>query len=165
MEKITSIKAEIDDELTAILHEYAEEALDSCRYIRYTINDYTLDVIPTYYPKDDYDCLFGGVIGDEALLGLIEASYAYSEEYGCYVLRDDVSEEDKLTIFRGFVSTEMNKVAIVGKTESGDYLTQFMARSSHVTGIIPRFLDTAEAFDESDKELFPNLTEWDIELN
>lgn len=165
MEKITSIKAEIDDELTAILHEYAEEALDSCRYIRYTINDYTLDVIPTYYPKSDYDCLFGGVVGDEALLGLIEDSYEYSEEYGCYVLRDDVSEEDKLTIFRGIVSNEMNKVAIVGKTESGDYLTQFMARSSHVTGIIPRFLDTAEAFDESDKELFQNLTEWDIELN
>ncbi|MBQ8510316.1 MAG: M56 family metallopeptidase [Clostridia bacterium] len=166
MEQITSIKAETDKELTALLKEAgAISAFDNCRYICYTINGYTLDIIPHYLQEIDYSGLWQSLEGTApAASALVKKSYTWSEEYACYILNDDVSSEDKFTLFKAFAENALMKVALVGKSEGGAYLTQFMTGSARVGGIPARYLDGTDTFDETDKALFPNLEEWVITI-
>ena len=165
LDKITSIKAETDEALTEMLREAGViEVFDNCRYIRYTINGVTLDIIPRYLAKMDYNGLWQGQEGwNLDVSELIKASYTFDEALGCYVLNEDITDEDKMTIFKAVSTTSLVKVALVDKTDDGVYLTQF-GGSSKIGGTPARYLDSVSTFDEADKALFANLTEWEINL-
>ena len=165
LDKITSIKAETDEALTEMLREAGViEVFDNCRYIRYTINGVTLDIIPRYLAEIDYNGLWQGQESRNLDVSeLIKASYTFDEALDCYVLNEDITDEDKMTIFKAVSTTSLVKVALVDKTDDGVYLTQF-GGSSKIGGTPARYLDSVSTFDEADKALFANLTEWEINL-
>lgn len=164
-EQITSIKAELDTELTAAIRAVDPEHFANAAYIRYTINGEKLPIIPKYYDKHDYDMLFGGVISEESVMNLIRTYYTYSNELDCYVLSGTIPSAAEREIFDKLSLRAINKLAIISKYDSGAYETQFQALSSKISGMPARFIDSPSDFDGTDRELFKNLTEWEIKLD
>ncbi|MGN1128327.1 MAG: hypothetical protein ACI4T6_05155, partial [Candidatus Flemingiibacterium sp.] len=162
--QITSVKAEIDSDLTASIRAADPEFFSNAVYVRYTINGVKLPLIPKYYDKHDFDSLFGGAVGKESVENLIRTYYTYSNEKDCYVRSDTIPSAAEREIFEKFSLTALNKAAVVGKYDSGAYELQFQSPSARISGIPARFIDSPSDFDESDRELFPNLTEWEIAL-
>ena len=163
-EQITSVKAEIDSDLTASIRAVDPGFFSNAVYVRYTINGVKLPLIPKYYEKHDFDSLFGGAVGKESVENLIRTYYTYSNEKDCYVRSDTIPSAAEREIFEKFSLTALNKAAVVGKYDSGAYELQFQSPSARISGMPARFIDSPSDFDESDRELFPNLTEWEIAL-
>ncbi len=178
-EKITSIRAEVDEELSKIIHESDPDGFfKNAKFIRYTINGCDLGIVPNQMTTDDWCGMWQShVSGCEAVDGkkidtskdmtddeFIYSAYEYNQDYDLYVLREGMTKDDQVRLLRLLLQLDLMKVAIVGQLEDGTALTEFMSTSSKCGGVPARFLDSVSTFSEDDRALFPNLTEWSFKL-
>ena len=163
---ITSIKAELrTDEIGYFYKEQDPELFRFVSYVKYTINGTELPLIPLNYAKTDYENLFGGVVDDEKAQELLKKYYTLSEDGTRYTL-GEIPEEDEIYLFKCFAVRDCLKAAVIGDYESpaGVWKFEFQSPSSALGGTPARFIDWAGAFDDSDKELFQSLVEWDTDF-
>ena len=159
LNQINSIDIKVKPEYNYLYDDIGlrEEFNLDCKYIEYTINGKTLDILPEKFME-------GGVLEGHKEMAELDINQYFDYESGYYITKTDLSLDEKLMIYKtlawgGAVRTP------VERNEVGDYYTTFYnaSPSIYLLGFPARYYDKP-AYDIADIIYMPNLHEINIDF-
>lgn len=128
-----------------------------CKYIEYTINGKTLDILPERFIE-------GGVLEGHMEQASLDIYKYFDYENGYYITKPDLTIEDKLLIYDVLAWGGAVRTPVERAEDGSYYYTTFFntSQSMYVLGFLARYYDLP-AYDSADIIYMPNLAEFKVE--
>jgi hypothetical protein len=127
-----------------------------CKYIEYTINGKTLDILPEKFME-------GGVIEGHMENASLDIFDYFNYENGYYITKPDLSLEDKLAIYAILAWGGAIRMPVEQNPDGSYYTTMFNASPSiYLLGFLARYYDEA-VYEYSDTVYMPNLQDFNVD--
>ena len=126
-----------------------------CKYIEYTINGKTLDILPEKFME-------GGVLEGHMEQESLDINQYFDYESGYYITKTDLSLEDKLLIFKIIAWGGAIRMPVERNDDGSYYTTLYNASPSiYLLGFPARYYDQTE-YDSTDIAYMPYLQEFNV---